>query len=611
MRSVALVALASLVGCKRPSAAPAPALPPTLPASMVIADYAGAAACGECHEEIVRAWSGSAHGRAMAPPSEKSVLGKFDGTPVALADGTAIPTRGAGGWMMQLDGARGREQRQVELVLASGRQHQLYVTRSAGGGFSLLPAIWCTRDKVWIPTALYQSGALDPGARDYWAGFDMWGGCFSCHLSGAHRRTGTDGAETAWRDLAIDCESCHGPAREHIRRRRAGRTDEVLRDLKPLGKLEDARVCGRCHGFQLKQYELPLADGLPQVYPTSLINEALRPDATQRLTSYQYPGHVSSECFKKGALTCKGCHEPHGLAARDFTGAPATGAQSNRQCTICHRDRIGAAEARRHSHHGDTVRCVDCHMPPSWIGDDDERRQRTADHSISIPHPRESLELGTPNACTTCHRDRTNEWALEKLGTWGYAKAGGVREWVRTVALARNKAPDATARLARLLEDPDSGAYLRASALDLVLLQPPDAKLAPLLERFTRDASPQLRACAIRALMLHDPAGRARWQALGLGDAHPFVRMETFAQVSDFSTLTPEQIERETDDALAYAQPATWALVHLITVRHRRGQLREALALADRLKRAALPREQESLHLADVRARLQREMEKR
>ncbi len=34
------------------------------------------------------------------------------------------------------------------------------------------------------------------------------------------------------------------------------------------------------------------------------------------------------------------------------------------------------------------------------------------DHSMRIPRPDLSLELGTPNACTHCHDDKTDQWAL-------------------------------------------------------------------------------------------------------------------------------------------------------------------------------------------------------
>ncbi len=609
MRLLFFVLLAA--GCAKPPPKEAPlaaTLPATLPTSVPVAELAGAAACAECHGKIVDAWARSPHGRAMAPASSQSVLAPFAGAPVALADGAVTPSLTPDGYFMEMRSARGFvERRKVDLVIASGRQHQLYVARADDGAFSLLPIIWCTRTNEWIPTSLYQGGGLDRDLKGYWGGFDMTGGCFSCHLSQAYRTTAP--VETRWADLRIDCESCHGAAVEHIRRRRAGRSDDSLRDLRPLGGREEARVCGQCHGFQLKPYVFPRApDGLPDIFVTSLIHDALRPDGTQRLTSYQYPGHVLSACFRGGALTCKGCHEPHGLTARDFVGEPATGAESNRQCTICHRDRLAPAAAIRHSHHpmAPAIRCVDCHMAYSFIGDDDTRRQRTSDHSISIPRPRETLELGNPNACTTCHRERTPEWALAALERWGQRRATGVREWVRTIALARKRAPGATQRLLALLDEPS--AYLRASALDLLVIQPPDASVVPRVAPFASDGDPQLRSIAIRALDHHDAGGRKRWIELGLADPHPFVRLETFSMVNDPGQLDAAAFERDLADTLAHQQPPTSGLVHLITLRHRRGEFRDALALVELLERIALPHERDGLHLPDVRERLEREL---
>jgi hypothetical protein len=160
-------------------------------------------------------------------------------------------------------------------------------------------------------------------------------------------------------------------------------------------------------------------------------------------------------------------------------------------------------------------------------------------------------------------------------------------------------------RLAKLLDDRDTVQYLKASALDLLDLQPPDPTLVPVVVPYATDPDPYLRASAIRALDAYDPAGRDRWRALGLADEHPYVRMEAFTLFGDPRSLTPQAIDRELSDVLQSMAPPTDGLVHLITVRHKRGELREALQLLELLDRIALPREKERLHLPDVRARIE------
>ena len=63
-------------------------------------------------------------------------------------------------------------------------------------------------------------------------------------------------------------------------------------------------------------------------------------------------------------------------------------------------------------------------------------------------------------------------------------------------------------------------------------------------------------------------------------------------------------IARDVTDTLAYKQRLSDGLVHLVTLRWRRGEKREALALVDLLDRIALPRERDALGLDTVRARI-------
>jgi hypothetical protein len=610
------LAVGAIAGCKTNVAAPpdgaasavaaVPSIGEYFPPSIPVADYVGAHACAECHPAIYEAWSKSPHGRSMMPASPQSVLANFDAGAMTLPDGTVAFSQSADGYFIDMESHGRRDRRKVDLVLASGRQHQLYAVRGGDGAISLLPVVWSTKTKEWLPLSLYQRSDLSPDSTGYWGAKNLSVGCATCHVSQAYRHVSGGVVEDTAVDLSINCESCHGPGREHVRRRRAGVTDEVYRDLRSLSSAEESRVCGQCHGFQLKRYVFPPApDGLPQIFVTSLVQDSLRADATQRFTSYQYPGHVLTAGFARNLLRCKDCHAPHGLEARDKNGLSAVGADSNKQCTDCHEELAQPTAVTKHSNHAANIRCVDCHMPYSWIGDDETRHQRTSDHSIAVPHPRETLEVGTPNACNTCHRGRTPEWSIAALTKWGDKDALVARDWVKTIAAGRAVAPGATDKLVALLTARKTGSYLKASALDLLVIQPPDARIVPSLVPFATDEDPNLRAIAIRALDVHDAQGRAHWRSLGLSDAHPYVRMETFSLVKNVETLASADIDKNRDDVLAYMSPPTDGLIHLITVRHRRHEFREALALLDLFQRVSLPRERAALDVNMVRSRIE------
>jgi tetratricopeptide (TPR) repeat protein len=122
-------------------------------------------------------------------------------------------------------------------------------------------------------------------------------------------------------------------------------------------------------------------------------------------------------------VRCGDCHDPHSLQQK-FKG--------NAVCTQCHR----ADEYDTYNHHfhkykgqqgtsfvnkrgeklgpGDGALCRDCHMPGKYYMGIDKRY----DHSLRVPRPDLSIKLGTPNACTNCHDDKTDQWALQYVNKW-------------------------------------------------------------------------------------------------------------------------------------------------------------------------------------------------
>jgi hypothetical protein len=247
-------------------------------------------------------------------------------------------------------------------------------------------------------------------------------------------------------------------------------------------------------------------------------------------------------------MTCSACHEPHAGTPRDLIGEALDKVGSDKQCTICHRDRIDPNAARKHTHHS-RVSCVECHMPMTWMMDDPALAQRVADHSISIPRPRESLELGLPNACTTCHADKTDEWALAQLIRWGAKRALGVRGWVRALDRAkRNK--DARTELAEVLSSSDAAElpFLQISVLDAMLEQAPLPRLASAIVPYRESRDPETRALALLALIRHDPAHALSWRDRGLTDPSPLVRAEVLLGDPPTDGLSISDVERALTD---------------------------------------------------------------
>jgi hypothetical protein len=557
-KRAALVALALAAGCRQPR---------TFPASLAPEEFAGAAACVECHAAEHRQWAASAHGRALASVGEAATRAAFDGRAVQLHDGQVTPLHEDDGWFMDIDAAGTHERRRVDLVLASGRQHQVFLSRADDGTLVPLPLYWSTVGNHWKPLGLYFGGALDPASPSYFGAFETMGlRCFNCHASRARYRVDGRRAEITFGGMSIDCEACHGPLASHVRARRAGIAD-APENLRLLGQEREAALCGSCHAAK-EEHDFP-----GELFVETLAAAGFRPDATQFSTVYQLAGHLMSECYRKGALTCSSCHAPHSQQPRDLAGASADGANSDRQCTVCHRDKREPAAAIAHTHHAPSVRCIDCHMRRTFIRGTPEREQETSDHSISIPRPSETVELGLDNACQRCHAQNPPSWAIEALSRWGARRSLEVRPWVRAITEARQKRPGAATALLGLLDQPD---FVRWSALALLAHLPPDPSVPPRLEELTRAPEAQTRALAFAALIAQDPLHASHWRARAAADPHAFVRLYAFPG-GDAATYTEAELRQYEQDLLSRAhEPPLHRLRWLAELRRQRGEPAEA-----------------------------------
>jgi hypothetical protein len=133
---------------------------------------------------------------------------------------------------------------------------------------------------------------------------------------------------------------------------------------------------------------------------------------------------------------------------------------------------------------------------------------RRRDHTFAPPVPEMTAHYGVPNACTTCHDDKTPEWATKTMDGW-YGeddRTRRLRVMRRADAMYRAGAGDRAALpgLVSVLSEPSEGIVVRASAADFIGRLttggglPLDAANA--LLKATADREPMVRAMAIRAL---------------------------------------------------------------------------------------------------------------
>jgi predicted CXXCH cytochrome family protein len=125
--------------------------------------------------------------------------------------------------------------------------------------------------------------------------------------------------------------------------------------------------------------------------------------------------YVQSLMYLKG-VRCYACHDAHGTEYEADLWQPG-----NAVCLTCHKPQLQpgprgtVAYHTRHAEDSEGSQCVACHMPPiaRTIGNVNVRS-----HTFKFISPTMTARYGIPNPCTTCHTDRSLEWASEELKKW-------------------------------------------------------------------------------------------------------------------------------------------------------------------------------------------------
>lgn len=267
--------------------------------------FAGTAACGECHADLVRQQQASAHARTLrslgqgraprAPLSGQPVL-----DPLTSAEYRVVADQGQA--VLQL--------RSGGLPAQAGLNWEFGSGQHAHGYLIFLP------DQTVVDCRLNWYRSID--GWDFASGQDKplrglvtqplgrvlppaeVARCFSCHstelLAQGATRAGVPGERLRLNlertVVGVSCERCHGPRADHVERSRRGVPPS------PRARLTAAevnRLCGECHS---------------------------RTDLTSShevIARFQPWGLERSECYRQsqGRLSCLTCHDPHGDASQE------------------------------------------------------------------------------------------------------------------------------------------------------------------------------------------------------------------------------------------------------------------------------------------------------
>jgi predicted CXXCH cytochrome family protein len=139
-------------------------------------------------------------------------------------------------------------------------------------------------------------------------------------------------------------------------------------------------------------------------------------DGTAHKNRMQGNDFVQSVMYRRG-ITCFSCHDVHGTGNYAQLRKPA-----NEICLDCHGPMSlngpRTATLEEHTHHkkgSAGAECVACHMPQiqTTIAD-----VKVHAHTFRFITPAMTDKYKIPNPCTSCHTDKSTQWATEALRRW-------------------------------------------------------------------------------------------------------------------------------------------------------------------------------------------------
>jgi HEAT repeat protein len=565
------------------------------------ATYVGRNSCVQCHQHEASLYAGSHHDLAMDRATDETVLGDFNNAELTYFDVTSRMYRDGEKFMIHTEGPDGKMgDFEVKYVLGVDPLQNYMVEFDRGadlkpnelGRVQVLRIAWDTRKKRWfyLPPPDVDD-KLAPDDDLYWTNIaQRWNNmCSDCHSTNVQRNFDPQTLKyhTSFSEIDVSCEACHGPGSTHVKLAKAKSLfwDRNLgygltAKLKVASAEPQIQVCAECHARrQVVAGDYDPGDNYWDHFDTELLS---------RLT-YHTDGQIEDEDFEHGSflqskmyhknIRCTDCHDPHTAKLQH---------EGNKLCTSCHQHPAGKYDTPLHHHHQagtNGASCVECHMPQTTYMEVHARR----DHSIRVPRPDLSVQLGTPNACTACHLDqaklkaevagsesehasasenatkvsrlkqylnfiqaaragdktigaelkRLDQWSADAIEKWYGHPPKEVSDdphFAFALAAARDGKPEAEKLLAQVVGNRLNAAIVRATALTEWGAFDSRAMLAS-SEKALADPNPQVRAAAVNNLARLPQEERAKLLAPLLADEAFLVRRTAARALADCAQL--------------------------------------------------------------------------
>lgn len=534
--------------------------------------YVGSESCKNCHQVQFEGWKGSHHERAMDHANIHSVRGDFGGVSVEFnGKQNRFFKKGDQYWVNIADAKGEFSDYQVKYTFGFEPLQQ-YMVEFDDGRIQLIPFAWDTRSAAqggqrWFYLHPEQS---EPHHEFFWtnAGQNWNYMCADCHSTNVKKNFDSEKNhyQTSYSEISVGCESCHGPAGEHLKKVTSNSAKSSKADLgfdrnltkavdqwlleKDMKTMSPAKIndtdqvlaCAQCHSRHVQISEAdPVASGnFGDRYRLTLVDQThYYPDGQVFDEDYVYGSFLQSKMNANGVV-CSNCHDPH--TAKLVLPVEQV-------CTQCHQPKDYAVKA--HHHHPENsagAQCVSCHMPETTYMQIDDRR----DHRWHLPKPSVSQQLSTPDVCLSCHQDKDSSWSIKHTSVWSMGKVPVDDKPFAPVFAASNQGyREAASALSHIAQNQIHSDIIRASAT---------ARLAPFgdtntliaVARGAKSSNELIRLAAAQGAVNLPIAERWRVMSPLLSDAVLAVRAEAVSSLmplwAELSKPQQDQIQPVLDE---------------------------------------------------------------
>lgn len=334
-----------------------------LPDDIRGANYAGAASCKKCHQPLSADYAHSPHGLTSQKVNDSDLTRVFppDSNSFSLNanDKVVVEKRKEGFYQVAYkDGVALRAER-FDMQFGSGEKAYTY-------------AYWRGKKLYELPLSYFSAinnWAISPGfpAHTFYYDRGITSRCLECHGSFVEKELRQESTFSMDEEMkqgsiiyGIDCERCHGPAKQHVvfhTENPEQKTAKYITVLKTLSRKQKMDACGVCHSgntlmAQKSVFEFKPGDDIDHYYVQDFVGfGGGKPDVHGNQTTVL----TGSNCYvKSDNMTCQSCHNTH----ENIKGNLALYSQ---RCINCHKT-TNHSQATL-SKGVLAANCIDCHMP--------------------------------------------------------------------------------------------------------------------------------------------------------------------------------------------------------------------------------------------------------